>query len=87
MPVEARVQEASRRAVRGRFVSERDLRVDDRVQLGVHCYIRHAHTPPAVIVSRPVELGPLFVGILEASYDSGAMPPRIYVILRKMPAE
>jgi hypothetical protein len=52
MPVEACVHEALRRTPRGRFVSERDFRFDDRVQPGVHLCVRHANTRSPVIVPR-----------------------------------
>jgi len=45
---------ALRRAARRRFVSERDLGLDDRVQRGVQRYVRHANTRAAVIIPRKV---------------------------------
>jgi hypothetical protein len=50
MAVESIVHQAFGGAIRGRFVAERDLRLDDRMQCGVHRSVRQPNTRGAVIV-------------------------------------
>jgi hypothetical protein len=52
MAVEPFADQALRDATRRRFISERDLGLDDGVQSGMHLFIRQADTGAVVIGSR-----------------------------------
>jgi hypothetical protein len=60
MAVEPFADQALRDTTRRRFISERDLGLDDGVQSGVQLFIRQANAGAAVIALLLIQLQPLF---------------------------